>query len=645
MTTYNTGNPVGSTDARDLYDNAQAFDQAINSSAATYTDRLSVTRKTLKGLETAATGIPAVQASIDAESAKTAAEAARDAAQLAAGVYATTAAGLAATTNGQYFNVPASSANDSLILYLNSSGTAVEQKRYPSTLVTDQLLMQAPAGYAWSVVDKSGLAAFGLSTDGTAKAAKFESTEFKSSTVQADQLNLGNDAARNQAPVGWSWMVADKDGKSPGGFKSDGTWSVAKSETKELTAETINNAPASWIPSQNMLGTYASDIAHIISYGQSLSLGNGALSIQTSTQNYDSLMFNAGILAQEGALGVAGNHASFVPLIEAVTAATGNGETPIGNAASTIKRLIEAENTLSYTKQNYQLLGSAPGVSNTSISMLSKGSGGYSNLISDVTYGLSNSAALGKTYAVPSVYWSQGERDYNLATSYASYLSQFKQLYTDLNTDIKAITGQPDDIKIIGYQCIYGSPATVALAQLQATKDNANILLAAPIYAIEKSSPGNVHLSGRGSALLGAYYGLVHKRAVIDKKPWVPLQPVAVWRQGAILMVRFNVPVRPLAFDTTLLSAAPNNGFSLVDNLGAAMTISSVSIAGPDTVRIVASTAIPAGAKVRYAFVTNAAGYYGGNLRDSQGDYITDGIALNPKPLHNWCLAFEETVA
>jgi hypothetical protein len=277
--------------------------------------------------------------------------------------------------------------------------------------------------------------------------------------------------------------------------------------------------------------------------------------------------------------------------------------------------------------------------------MLSKPSAGYTNLINDVTYGLTNSAALGKSYAVPTVFWSQGERDYGLATSYASYLAQFKQLHTDLNTDIKAITGQPDNIKIIAYQAVYNSPSTVALAQLQATKENTDILIAAPIYAMEKTSPGNVHLSARGSALLGAYYGLVHKRAVIDKKTWVPLQPVAVWRQGAILTVRFNVPTRPLALDTTLLSAAPNYGFSLVDDLGAGMTISSVSIAAPDTVRVVASATIPAGAKIRYAFVLNADGWNGGNLRDSQGDYINDGLELRPKPLHNWCLAFEETVS
>jgi len=47
---FNTGNPIGSTDARDLSDNAQNFDEAINDRAATtWTDRLGVARKTVWG--------------------------------------------------------------------------------------------------------------------------------------------------------------------------------------------------------------------------------------------------------------------------------------------------------------------------------------------------------------------------------------------------------------------------------------------------------------------------------------------------------------------------------------------------------------------------------------------------------------------
>jgi hypothetical protein len=51
MTTYQTGNPIGSADPRDLYDNAQVIDDYANSGDATTTDRLGASRRTLAGME------------------------------------------------------------------------------------------------------------------------------------------------------------------------------------------------------------------------------------------------------------------------------------------------------------------------------------------------------------------------------------------------------------------------------------------------------------------------------------------------------------------------------------------------------------------------------------------------------------------
>jgi hypothetical protein len=74
-----------------------------------------------------------------ANAAKTAAEAARDAAMATGRVYADTAAGLAASVEGQYFTVPAATSADSLVLYREVSSAAVEVKRYPSTAGVDAL--------------------------------------------------------------------------------------------------------------------------------------------------------------------------------------------------------------------------------------------------------------------------------------------------------------------------------------------------------------------------------------------------------------------------------------------------------------------------------------------------------------------------
>lgn len=55
MTTYNTGNPLGSTAAKDLFDNAQDLDIAVNSEALTWLDRgpsgIHRLRKTFAGME------------------------------------------------------------------------------------------------------------------------------------------------------------------------------------------------------------------------------------------------------------------------------------------------------------------------------------------------------------------------------------------------------------------------------------------------------------------------------------------------------------------------------------------------------------------------------------------------------------------
>lgn len=50
MTTFNTGNPIGSTDARDRSDNSENLDLAVNSRSPTFTDRLGIERDTLEGI-------------------------------------------------------------------------------------------------------------------------------------------------------------------------------------------------------------------------------------------------------------------------------------------------------------------------------------------------------------------------------------------------------------------------------------------------------------------------------------------------------------------------------------------------------------------------------------------------------------------
>lgn len=53
MTTFDTGNPLGSSDPRDLFDNARNTDDAVNGEGKTWTDRFGRTRVSMKGVEEA----------------------------------------------------------------------------------------------------------------------------------------------------------------------------------------------------------------------------------------------------------------------------------------------------------------------------------------------------------------------------------------------------------------------------------------------------------------------------------------------------------------------------------------------------------------------------------------------------------------
>lgn len=88
------------------------------------------------------------------EASKIAAEAARDIAQLSSGIYATTAAGIAAVASGSYFSVPQSSPSDIMFdLYKNNAGAAVYINSYSSSSLVKY---STHAQYQYNFVDPDG---------------------------------------------------------------------------------------------------------------------------------------------------------------------------------------------------------------------------------------------------------------------------------------------------------------------------------------------------------------------------------------------------------------------------------------------------------------------------------------------------------
>ncbi len=145
----NTGNPVGSTAAKDLSDNAENLDKFANGDDYEYDDRLGRSRKSLKWIEDAALAIPAIQAAerSESEAERSAQEAGRseaeaDRSELAASVsissanqYLTVEDGLLKTSgsgpDNRLFTVP-SIGNKVAIWYRNDAGTPVNIGSFPS---------------------------------------------------------------------------------------------------------------------------------------------------------------------------------------------------------------------------------------------------------------------------------------------------------------------------------------------------------------------------------------------------------------------------------------------------------------------------------------------------------------------------------
>lgn len=385
---------------------------------------------------------------------------------------------------------------------------------------------------------------------------------------------------------------------------------------------------------------FHADIVHLLSYGQSLSVGTDSNPAVSTAQRFDNLTFDGGVRAAKDGGGTA-DRLALVPLVESNAASVSGGpagETPLTGATDAIKELVLAENGVAYTAQSFQLLGSSAGFPALDIATLAYGGTPYTNfLIADVNAGKTLAAAAGKTFKCLGFIWMQGESD----TGNTSYHTELVTLRGHVDTDVKAITGQSEDVYCFAYG---GQEMDIVLQQNAAAVTDPKIIIVAPMYPIPHYVDG-IHLTALGEKTFGAYAGRAFKRTVIDGTPWVPLRPKSTFRQGKLAEVRFDVPHGPLVFDTTAYGPQTNMGFRLFAADGTTpITISSVAITQPDTVRIATASAIPANAVLRYGLddPTAHTAVFGGNLRDSDPT-VFGGGGLN-LVLRNWCVCFEQVI-
>jgi hypothetical protein len=380
------------------------------------------------------------------------------------------------------------------------------------------------------------------------------------------------------------------------------------------------------------------DWVGIVGNGQSLSVGvEGIPPISTSAQGFPNLQLSYQGPAPCTPFDGRGTF-SLVPLVEPIRPRLNCGtlseypdnivgETPHSGMARQLTLLQRAA-----TASDYVTVHTVAGWTGRAINFIDKTGGrrGYPGTISEAQTIKTLANAAGKTFGYGAIIFTHGEADWNNP----NYGAAVRQLYLDYNTDLKAVTGQTEDIPmLLTQQSTYpldgdpaGERALSAQAQWRLGIDNpGQIIVVGPKYQYSYA-PDGVHLDAGSYQRLGQKYAQVYYQVAVDKRPWQPLQPISVVRNGAVISVRFNVPNPPLLWEETIppphqggkhTAWRNGRGFEVQDSLGE-IPIQWVRIVG-DTVEIrLAYTPVGSGLVVRHA-MTQDGGFPGrrGQLRDS----------------------------
>lgn len=228
---------------------------------------------------------------------------------------------------------------------------------------------------------------------------------------------------------------------------------------------------------------------HIISYGQSLSLGERSVVAFPDNPTLPNDYQDVGLMFADGVRSL-GNTPALVKFAESTAAldylpwvTSTPGETPLYGALLQLKGLAGTR------------IGSAAGRGGMPIAELSRGTDPYARLLRQVTTAKNIADA---PYTVPAIIWMQGEADpFN-----GNYAADFSALVADLDKDVRAITGQAKPVQI--HVCLT-SYAVPAAAQQAVAASNPNVHIDCDSANLAKSD--GVHLSASGSRAAGSALG------------------------------------------------------------------------------------------------------------------------------------------
>ena len=314
---------------------------------------------------------------------------------------------------------------------------------------------------------------------------------------------------------------------------------------------------------------------------------------------------------------------------------------------ATLLNLIENENSVDLERFGSNLMPMTWGLSGAQLDDMNKGTVPYSDFLECVAKAKEFSNKVGKTFGVRACNWYQGEAATDRNGTFQDYYDKESQLFADLNTDIKAITGQTEDVQFFTYQTsprmnadFEGEVMTdmpVPEAQVQVAKDFANVHIAGAMYQFAYADIS--HPVDR--AVVGLQTGVAIKRVLYDNEVWKDFTPIShtIITDGVnyYTHLKFEAPSKPIRFDISGDAWHNPNGKQV--NFGFEVVLSGVEkqtaepfIVKGDTV-VLTTSENPLGMTIRYA-VNGQKG--GGNLCDSQNiivrnkgiDYVIDNFSV-----------------
>jgi len=295
------------------------------------------------------------------------------------------------------------------------------------------------------------------------------------------------------------------------------------------------------------------------------------------------------------------------------------------------------------------------GTGMSQITIMNKSTQTYNKFLYELEHAYKKAKDKGWSFYVPAICWMQGESDI-IDYPRHDYKKLLKQFSEDINNDIKTITKQKEDIRIITYQSNvvtraekfennnYICPETkVPQAIVDLVTHDSLFWASGPTYPYEFVNE-RLHIDAIGQQHIGYLDAMAVINILRKGRKSYGVTPLSLSIEGKDIIIKFNVPSPPLVFDTISVSPINHYGFSVIskDNID---ILTSAFIERDNTVRLTCLQN-PIGCKVRYAINGKymKSGFKNGprgNLRDSQGETYIMNVLGGIYPINNWAYQFD----